>query len=460
VVLLRFSKVSIENAMRYIDSATRVAADTLGQWLQSVVAPEVAALRVQVGFYSLEATGLVRRALDVLRERQAHTAVLIGANDGMTLAGDLSALVRLMGLPRPNANLGVVSYAGAYFHPKVYHVVREDGSQAAYVGSANLTAAGVSGLHIEAGITLDTREGDQPEVLSQIAQAVDTWFLDGRAGLYPIRGDGEIDQLVAAGIVRVVPPPRTGFSDGDAGEQDPRTRLRPLIQIPSAGIETPSESLPIPASGASASGPTGGSAAYPDYFFFAVGATSPTRGAAALTDAELPENAAGLIFRLNRDNARHFFGGDGTSNISIPIGTVRTIRFGVFARSQRPRAEFDLELRYISDAASIMGEPTETNVMPYGYAAGEPGHKDIRLLAPRAIRDLATKIGAAGYPIPGVGDVALLEWPNSQAPAFSLTYLDRRSSLHAAAIALLENPESGGPGSEATWLPHGFSPAW
>src|SRR6185436_16305235 len=86
--------------------------------------------------------------------------VLVGSNDGDTLQADIAQLFALMGLPRTGAQLGVVSYGGAFYHPKTYHLRRDDGSQAAYVGSANLSLAGVGSLHVEAGLIVDTRDGD------------------------------------------------------------------------------------------------------------------------------------------------------------------------------------------------------------------------------------------------------------------------------------------------------------
>ena len=59
-----------------------------------------------------------------------------------------------------------------YYHPKTCHVRRSDGSQSAYVGSANLTGNGAV-LHVEAGIALDSAEGDPEDVLSDIAAVVD-----------------------------------------------------------------------------------------------------------------------------------------------------------------------------------------------------------------------------------------------------------------------------------------------
>lgn len=99
--------------------------------------------------------------------------MLVGSNDGQTTAFDLAILLEVLGAPRSNLNIGVVKFRNAYFHPKTFHIKRDDGSATAYSGSANLTQSGVSSLHVEAGIVLDTRSGDDPAVLDEMADAID-----------------------------------------------------------------------------------------------------------------------------------------------------------------------------------------------------------------------------------------------------------------------------------------------
>jgi hypothetical protein len=87
---------------------------------------------------------------------------------------------------------------------------------------------------------------------------------------------------------------------------------------------------------------------YPPYVFFAPGAVAPTTDVEALSGSPLPSGYAGLIIQLNQDSARHWSGGVGTANISIPVPTVSTLRFGIFqGRRPRPRAEYGLDMRYL-----------------------------------------------------------------------------------------------------------------
>ena len=86
------------------------------------------------------------------------------------MASHIAFLAGALNIPQRHISLGVVSFDTALFHPKVYHFIRENGSQTAYVGSANLTGPGISGMNIEAGIILDSQDGDSPTVLNEITR--------------------------------------------------------------------------------------------------------------------------------------------------------------------------------------------------------------------------------------------------------------------------------------------------
>ena len=134
--------------MRYLDTGNRNPDDALGHWLGIVLAEDVRELRWQTGYFALEGIGLLLATLERLRVSEGLLHVVVGSNDGATLADDVSALMAKSGIPRVNAQLGVVSYGRGLYHPKTYHVTRSDGTVAAYVGSANLTSPGVSGLNV------------------------------------------------------------------------------------------------------------------------------------------------------------------------------------------------------------------------------------------------------------------------------------------------------------------------
>jgi hypothetical protein len=452
--------------MRYIDSGTRDPSQALGSWLSRVLQADVTELRWQSGFFAGNGLGLLQESLERLGTNDQVVRAVIGSNDQCTSREDVDALLTLMRLPRSRADLGVVSYAGAYFHPKTVHVCRQDGSQAAYVGSANLTESGVSSLHVEAGITLDTRDGDAISQLDEIKAAIDFWFQTEPPGLYRIRGPEDVDTLVNDGIIGVAPlvTPKTTPSVSGSGTSTTLARLRPLIKIPVIkGVPEPAVEI-TRADVERILSPATPRPDFPSYLLFSPGQTTPTEGVTALSGSALPNGVAGLIVRLNLDTSRHFAGGSGTANISIPVATLATFRFGIQAQGYaRPRAEFALRLRYISDNNSLSLPPTRTNIMAYGFMPGETGHGDVRMLVPAAVKRLAQAIKVVNAPLPEVGHVAFLEWPTMNNLAeFRITFLDPRLDLFRQAEGMLQEALATGltVGDGACWLPNELSPHW
>jgi hypothetical protein len=444
--------------MRYIDSGNRDPLHALGNWLNEELADNVTGLRIQSGFYSREALAPFRQNLTNLAAGGHTVRIVVGSNDGATLAQHLEELVEALQLPRLNAGLGVVYYQNAYFHPKTYHFQRADGSQAAYIGSANFTLPGVSARHIEAGIILDSRDGDAVDVLNQIANATDQWFDVHPLGFERIENMGNVQQLLMAGIVRAAPNPRPPRPAGPGGQPPQRPQLNALMvfnnQPALPAVPQPVAWQPLPTEQRTPP--------YPPYIFFAPNTDEPTVGAAALTNNGLGD-AAGLIIRLNRDNDRHWRQQDGTANVSIPVSTATTIRFGVYNERRRPRAEFDFLTRYVANDLVIEGEPSAAGIMSYGFTPGDTGHGDLRLNIPsipiKAMRQVLLDQDIA---VPVAGDLALLEWPTPVTPAFRMTFLDPNSPLGIAAreiwnqAAVHDQLASRG----ACWLPADFSPTW
>lgn len=219
--------------MKYLDSGSRDPSHTLASWLEGILSEDIKELRLQTGFFSLDGIGLFIPVLEKCKQEDYPTKFLIGSNDVSTLKNDVIGLVDALGIPRDGAKLGIVSFGGAFFHPKTYHVKRPDGSQAAFVGSANLTGAGLA-LHVEAGIALDTRNGDAPNLLSQIAAAIDNWFLEQRAGMTLVIGLQTVDELVESGVIALASPPRTSLQDKNvaSGQNISRPRLKRLFSLP------------------------------------------------------------------------------------------------------------------------------------------------------------------------------------------------------------------------------------
>jgi hypothetical protein len=463
--------------MKYLDSGTRDPLHTLANWFDSTLNTEVVEFRLQTGFFSIESIGLLLPLLERCKRADLLTKILIGSNDAMTLRDDVLRLVDVVGIPRHGAALGVVNFAGAFFHPKTYHIKRSDGSEAAYVGSANLTASGLA-LHVEAGIALDTREGDGHNHLSEIASAIDSWFMGQRLGMNLIAGLENVNALVANGVLASVRPPRTQNAQGTQGGTPTRPRLTrlfnlppmpgPVLQSPATvlGANPTAPALPAATANAPATAPaflpSAPRTGFPPYLLFAPNPTASTNDFEALTGASLPGGSTGIIVRLNRDSARHFDGRAGTANISIPVSTVSSIRFGVSGVHDRPTAAFDLRLRYLSDTVSIDGGVPRTSVMGYGFTVNETGHGDIRMLVPASTRRLGALIAGAIQNAPTDGDLVLLEWPTAQEPSFGLSFMDQNSAVSNLARGAFDNAAGAGQlvGQGACWLAAGLAPPW
>lgn len=228
--------------MRYIDTGARDPAHALGTWLGASVLQDhsIVALRWQTGFFGADALGYFAPLMSRLRGVDGILHVLVGSNDGMTTRADMETLLQAAGQPRQQQRIGVVHFENAYFHPKTVHLFREDGSAAAYIGSGNLTGSGITSLHIEAGVLLDTLDGDDDGVLGAVAAAIDSWFEPPREGLNLVATTRDLDLLVRTGILEVPPPavllPTTGASRAAGTGSKPR--LRPLLAPPAlpAGI--------------------------------------------------------------------------------------------------------------------------------------------------------------------------------------------------------------------------------
>ena len=178
------------------------------------------------------------------------------------------------------------------------------------------------------------------------------------------------------------------------------------------------------------------------------------------TTSILPGSATGLIVQLNRDSARHFEGRPGTANVSVPVSTVGTLRFGFYVGThRRPRCEFPLRMRYVVDSGAVCEQSTSTNVMVYGYAEEETGHGDVRMLLPRApVRAIREFASDSGSRIPAEEDPMVLEWPTLSDPSFKATFADANSNLFTILKELLESAIQRGQsvGRGACWLVPGM----
>lgn len=333
--------------MRYIDSSRRDAAHALGRWLEQVASDEtrITDLRCQSGFFGAGALAYLAPLVASAGRSGGTLRMIVGSNDGETTQPDVEALFDLMSAGRTEVDLGVVRFRTSYFHPKVVHVRRADGSLTAYVGSANLTDAGLRARHIEAGLLLDSRVGDDPAVLTDIAGAIDRWFrADPPPGMYRVRDHQDIAELALREIIgqprpaRPAPPRPAGSRKGSE-----LVDLVPLLK-----------SAPRPDPPASRAG-----------------------GSVARAGGPIAENAAWSKV-LTRSDAQRKPSGNDRGSITLVRGrrhrdTQRYFRHDLFAtaawmssstRTRRPSEHADIEFD-----ATVLGASLGTISLRVTYAA-------------------------------------------------------------------------------------------
>lgn len=245
----------------YIDTGDRNPKNAVVTWFSSQKPSDIIALRIQTGYFSYDGLDPLRPIISHLRGSSLHIAAVVGSNNGATTKGDLESLFNEMGVSSPHSKLAVVKYDYGLFHPKVFQIDRINGSKAAYIGSANLTLQGVYGTNIEAGVLLDTLEGDDPAVINDIASSIDAWFIGTRGGVDLVTKATDLDDLVASGVLSVSTPPRppqTSSATTMGGNKAPRPSLKPLVTPPAkpSGTTAGSSALPTAASAPAPSTPS------------------------------------------------------------------------------------------------------------------------------------------------------------------------------------------------------------
>jgi|SRR5579862_12730 len=251
--------------MRYIDTGSRDPKHALGFWLDEHIYrdPNVRELRWQTAFFDAACLPFFEPVMARLHASDGVLNVLVGSNDGITSQADIETLLLAAGPPRKARRIGIVSFSSGYYHPKTVHIVRADGSTAAYVGSANLTKNGTCS-HIEAGLLVDTRESDDPTVISEIAASIDRWFAESREGLTVVQTAADLQLLTDSGVLNVPRPPRAQPQPRERLRRSAtahRARLGTLIEIPEARTRVPaviraSPPVPTPPSRSRAASPT------------------------------------------------------------------------------------------------------------------------------------------------------------------------------------------------------------
>jgi hypothetical protein len=348
--------------MRYLDTGSRDPNQALGTWLTALTNDEsVAAVRWQSGFFGAEALGYFIEVFDRLASADGALSVLVGSNDGTTKRRDVELLLELTGPPRGRRRLGVVAFDNAYFHPKTFHFVRSDGSMAAYIGSANLTKSGATSQHVEAGVILDTHDGDDPGVLGSIGDAIDWWFESTPDGFTLVTDLADLDDLVARGRLDV-PRPRLVRPVAPAAPSGSRERitLSPLTDVPA-----------LPSAGATAEAPTAEPPAESAEPSADLGAVVPApSGPAALATVEWRKV-------LSRSDAQRKAHGNQRGSITLvaaghPINAQTYFRYDLFSElawaADTTSTGEGRETAVVAFAATVLGEDLGVLHLPVTYA--------------------------------------------------------------------------------------------
>ncbi|SEL29552.1 hypothetical protein SAMN04488526_2383 [Jannaschia helgolandensis] len=227
--------------MRYLDSSTRNVDQALGHWIENEPTTSVSHLRLQTGYFSINGLSAFGGIIAELVGADLPVSAVVGSNDRDTTKSDVENLISLVGCPRPNARVCIVSYSGGLFHPKVVHLTRADGSQLAYVGSANLTPAGVGAGNIEAGVLLDTNDGDPVAVLDDIASRIDGWFAPSLPAASIIKTRADVQKCLDDGILGLIKPPRKSIAGvGGTSSGPSKPTLSPLKTFAPIASSSPS----------------------------------------------------------------------------------------------------------------------------------------------------------------------------------------------------------------------------
>lgn len=186
--------------MRYLSNAGNDPEQTVSYWLSRHDVDGTAGFWLESGFFSIDGIEYFRRALESAKARSGEIRIVIGSNRGLTLGTAVSELLDTLGTAE-NASIGIVKYSNAFFHPKVVVLELPSGLREAYVGSANATAAGFGGLHVESGLALYESAGDESSVIDAIQAGVSRWFQDTPPGFHLVRDHDDVLALEELGIL-------------------------------------------------------------------------------------------------------------------------------------------------------------------------------------------------------------------------------------------------------------------
>lgn len=190
--------------MKYLDTGLNDSEGTLGKWFEGGMLDAPNGIWVQAGYFGYESLVIHEDRITDLVKQGHPVHFVLGANQGSLSADSLNRLLKTLEAGK-DVSVTVVAFSNALFHPKTF-VIRQEGEKfRAYIGSSNLTGAGM-GLNVEAGISLATEEGDDLSLINSVIESTMAWAQQDEDGIFIIRDSSDVDELVAAKIISLHAP--------------------------------------------------------------------------------------------------------------------------------------------------------------------------------------------------------------------------------------------------------------
>lgn len=413
--------------MRYLDTGSRDPADTLYSWL-AMALPDATYFGCQTGYFSYDGIFPLEGDFLSLLQRTGTLRLVVGANESGVRKVDLEDVLDLFGRApgNPHTSLTLVAADDILMHPKTYYVEKGDGTQHAFVGSANLTNPGLS-RNIEAALVIDS-VNDPGAPFSEIRQAIDTWHSPGQANAYRVTY-ASLLKLVADGVIDQ--PARSRPA------QSPKARQQRSKVFPSLGaiLKLSRKKRPVaPKSVAKRPQKTG--------------------PAPIGTLNTLPYGSIGIIKRLSALDTKGFNGGTGTLYMALPNALTAHLPMQPYGKNQEPRTDVTVEARLDSVPTEVVfSGDSPTNITHVGAGATKTSHGDLRFnYLTKVMRGVEALVAGFAVRRPGAGDLAALEFLSGQ--RVRVTFITEAAAITNLTPLLDQHGNSWG------WLPPSVIAPW
>ncbi len=186
--------------VKYICSSSEIKSDYARSWLEQNLVPKTEKFCVQSGYFSYSAIDPFINILENIVKKGHSVKLVLGSNDGSLPVDDAKSVFKIL-KGKVNCRLTIVALGNAEFHPKCYAIIQHDKSKTALVGSQNLTFPGTA-KNFEAGIILNTNDGDSSDVIDKIIDSIEKWSTATEIeGAFQINTIKDLDDLKQSKII-------------------------------------------------------------------------------------------------------------------------------------------------------------------------------------------------------------------------------------------------------------------